>query len=77
MWHGIRDLAAPEQPAEVRHATLTFTQALIVGQVRGWGWRRGSGYCPCLVQFEELGIMRAHFLHVVQSHALPEDTVQR
>ncbi len=34
IWQAISDLIDPSQPADVRHATLTFARSMISGQVQ-------------------------------------------
>ena len=59
IWKAVQDLLQPRHTADVRHAVLRFTQALVAGQ------------------YSELGMMRAHFFKVIQSHRLEEDAQQR
>jgi tuberous sclerosis protein 2 len=59
IWKAVQDLLQPRHTADVRHAVLRFTQALVAGQ------------------YSELGMMRAHFFKVIQSHRLEEDGQQR
>ena len=41
IWQAVRDLAAPHEPQEVRHAVLKFLSALIRGQYQTLGPLKG------------------------------------